>query len=354
MSTNILVTGAGGYIGGSIVADFLTSTLPSLKNIQITAAVRSDEQVAALQTLKNVKVIQLKLDDEEAVANAILEHEIDIVIQTVSSVNATLSLPLVSALGKRKAQTGKPTYYVHTSGLSAFYIATGWPEGNTSDRDPLFETAKELRDSFPIRNTDVSITEKAKEVGVTSFIVVPSQVVGRGTGPYNQLSVLTPRYVLGAIQQKKMHRFPNDTVIPTIHVKDLTSLYAILVDKILTNQSIDANERGFYFGISFNLSTATFHAHLAPALKARDLIQDTNIDIWSLKEASKILDVPEGAVGFMFNSSGIINHHTQERLPGWQPAVTEDVYLKNVDDEITDVVELGEAKSSLLASLKTM
>jgi hypothetical protein len=40
----------------------------------------------------------------------------------------------------------------------------------------LFETEKELADSYPMRKTDVSVIEQAKVTGVTSFIVIPPMV----------------------------------------------------------------------------------------------------------------------------------------------------------------------------------
>jgi hypothetical protein len=61
------------------------------------------------------------------------------------------------------------------------------------DSGPIFETEKQLADSFALRKvrsplfqttyadsdfpkTDVTITETAKALGITSFIVVPSTV----------------------------------------------------------------------------------------------------------------------------------------------------------------------------------
>lgn len=175
MGANILVTGAAGYIGGAILANLLSSTDPLLSQSTITATVRSPEQATAVRAL-GIETTQLTLTDPRAVLDFILQHEIDLVIQTVSSIDPTLSLPLVTALGKRRAQTGAETFYIQTSGLSAFYASTGWPEGEFSDRDGwVFERARELRGSFAVRETDVAVVEAAGAVGVTSFVVVPSQ-----------------------------------------------------------------------------------------------------------------------------------------------------------------------------------
>lgn len=38
-----------------------------------------------------------------------------------------------------------------SSGLSAFYEKTGWPQGETQDTDDIFAIEKQLADSFDIR-----------------------------------------------------------------------------------------------------------------------------------------------------------------------------------------------------------
>ena len=95
----------------------------------------------------------------------------------------------------------------------------------------MFEIEKEFADSFPIRKTDVSVIEHAKATGVTSFIVIPPMVCeynlqaiaheslqtdnlldGKGSGQWNQLSVLLPIYIQGSISAKAVRKFANDMV----------------------------------------------------------------------------------------------------------------------------------------------
>jgi len=74
MAHKVLITGAAGFIGGSILADFLASSNPLLKKDNISAAVRSQEQADALSKL-GISVIRLDLGDEEAVVAAILGND---------------------------------------------------------------------------------------------------------------------------------------------------------------------------------------------------------------------------------------------------------------------------------------
>ena len=186
--------------GGSIVADLLASNNSLLRKQHIHAAVRSKEQTDTLVKL-GINVLQLDLTDEEAVVKSLVERNsmyrrcpilmfstkrtfwltavscydlVTIVIHCASSMDPSLASPLVSALAKQREISGEETYFIHvskidpsqwrptecsadqtnarqTSGLSAFYERTGWPKGEIKDTDPVFDTEKQLADSFPIR-----------------------------------------------------------------------------------------------------------------------------------------------------------------------------------------------------------
>ncbi|TXC07367.1 hypothetical protein FocTR4_00002517 [Fusarium oxysporum f. sp. cubense] len=149
MSRNILITGAAGYIGGFIVANLL-SKHPETTKQQVFAAVRTDEQAKALSTL-GINVLKLDLSDEQAVVNEMSSHKISVIVHAANSINPELALPLINALAKQKESAGKPTHFIHTSGLSAFYANSGWPRTVNKDTDAVFETEKGFADSYPIR-----------------------------------------------------------------------------------------------------------------------------------------------------------------------------------------------------------
>lgn len=73
MSSNVLVTGAAGFIGGSVVAALASGNAP-LPAKNIFAAVRTDEQEQSLQSL-GIRVLRLDLQNELAVIEAVLQNE---------------------------------------------------------------------------------------------------------------------------------------------------------------------------------------------------------------------------------------------------------------------------------------
>jgi hypothetical protein len=66
------------------------------------------------------------------------------VIHNASSGDFALAKPLLEALGKKKENTGRPVYFVHTSGTSSLADTTGWKTGVVSDTDPIYEQEKTL------------------------------------------------------------------------------------------------------------------------------------------------------------------------------------------------------------------
>ncbi|KAL4860572.1 hypothetical protein BDV12DRAFT_204901 [Aspergillus spectabilis] len=342
MSSKILVTGAAGYIGGSLIADFLStsetgsdSTTSTISKVQLVAAVRSREQAVALSKL-DIPVPQLDLADEEAVTAAILDHNIHTIIHTTSAIDPTAALCLINALGKQRRASAREVFFIHTSGLSSFYPSTGWPHGQSRDTDAVFETEKKLAQSFPIRNTDVSIIEHAAKRDVTSFVVVPSLVYGKGTGQWNKLSVILPVYVQAALAQKAVYRFPENTKVSAVHISDLTALYRLIINRILCGESetIPQNKEGYYFALAHDLFLGDVLDHLWLSLYSRGLVTDARTRIYPSDQiAVESLDVPKKFVQTLWNSGDNMVAEIPRRI-GWRPAWGKKRFIENIDDEI--------------------
>ncbi|KAJ4256785.1 hypothetical protein NW762_008881 [Fusarium torreyae] len=350
MSQNILITGAAGYIGGSIIADFLNKHSSEVNGNQIFATVRSDEQAEALLRL-GVNILKLDLTDEQGVTDSVTSNQIGIVIHTASSIDPSLAFPLINALGKRKETTGKVTHFVHTSALSAFYEKAGWPPTVNRDTDPVFETEKGLADSYPVRKADVAIIEHAQTRRVGVFIVVPSIVYGRGSGPWNQLSVVLPGLVRASLKFSRVYKFDENITVQGVHISDLTALYSQIVQATLHNETIPSGTEGYYFAVAHDIDVWEFLDHLATAFKARGLATDEQPNIFPNDEfAAEAIGVPVQFLGPLWKNGGSFTATRPQRI-GWKPEWDSARFLENVDDQIQDVLELGEAKSSLIDSL---
>ncbi|KAI0149688.1 NAD(P)-binding protein [Hypoxylon sp. NC0597] len=351
MGRNILITGAAGYIGGSLLAEFLSRTSDPIKSANISAAVRTEEQVRSLSKL-GVNIIQVDLSDETAVNEAVLRNEIDIIVHTASSMNSRLASNLIKALGQRRKASGEETFFVHSSITTVFAEEGGWPYGEVRDTDPIFEKEKEIGGPHPVRETNILVTEQAKAHGVTSSIVAVPGVYGRGSGEWRRLSVSIPAFVRTSIAHKIVYKFDKDGSPPAVHISDLTAFYALLVEKILNNEPVPSGEKGYYFAFAHREPWWEVMQRLADALYARGLVAEPKVQVWpSYEMAAEVLGFPRQHIRAIGTSSGQLIPVNAYRL-GWQPKWDQEKFLESMDDEVQAVLELDTVKPTLFDSMQ--
>lgn len=90
---------------------------------------------------------------------------------------------------------------------------------------------------------------------------------------------------------------------PFVHISDLTSFYANLVNAILRKEDIPSNSKGYYFVVSHQATWWGILDHMATALSARRLIDDDVVEVWeSGDQAGEALGVPAKFAHSIFNS----------------------------------------------------
>ncbi|KAI1087270.1 NAD(P)-binding protein [Rostrohypoxylon terebratum] len=350
MAQNILITGAAGYIGGSVLAEFLSRIDSPIKATKLSAAVRTDEQAQRLSKL-GVNVIQLDLSDEAAVTSAVLCNEIDMVIHTANSANWNLVSYLIKALGQRRKTSGRETYFIHSSITTLFSEDGGWPYGQVKDSDPLFEKDKLIGTSHPARHTNILITELAKEQGVTSFIILVPVVYGVGSGEWRKLSVNIPAYTRASIARKITYKFEKEGNPPAVHISDLVALYALMVEKILQKEPIPSGEKGYYFATVHRAPWWEIMQRIADALYKRGLVTEPKVQIWlSWDEAADELGFPRPFIRAIGSSRGDFVPVNAYQI-GWKPQWYQQKFLDSMDDEVQSVLDLDTVKPTLFASV---
>ncbi|KAJ5449578.1 uncharacterized protein N7458_006027 [Penicillium daleae] len=359
MGANILVTGACGYIGGSIVADFARHKGGLLETARIHAAVRSDTQAESLSTL-DVTVVKIDLSNPYALAGYMIRNDVSIVIHTATSIDPEVAQNLITALKKRREANGKKAFFVHTSGLSAFDDNNGWPFGLVRDIDPVYFLEKQCTDSYIVRQVDVLVAEQTQAAGLTGLIVMPPTLHGRGSGTWNRLSPQIPALVKAAIKNRQVYRFEKDRIysspsqeVVLTHISDLTTFYAQLTEAILQKRALPAGMSGYYFTVSHSVRWWDILDRLAEAMHARGLVDGPTTRVWpSDSFAAEALGVPVKFARSIWDSSPKVVCLNKD-LIGWKPVWNRERLLQSIDQEIDDYLELGMPKSSLLDSLRT-
>ncbi|KAF6842782.1 nad dependent epimerase dehydratase family protein [Colletotrichum musicola] len=351
MTQNILVTGAAGYIGGSLVADFVSRKSGPISEATIFAAVRSEDQIQKLAAVGATPVL-VDLADEQAVRSVVLDNKIDIVIHNAGIIDPNFVPNLIKALGQRRKDDGVETYFVLSSVTTAFSEEGGWPYGQIKDSDDdLFEKERQIPGLHHARKNNVAAVELAEALGVTHFNMPIPLVYGRGTGEGRKISVNIPAMIRASIKDKVVHKFEKDGNPPAVHILDLVALYALLTEKILLRESLPSGRNGYHFVFSHRVRWSAVTQRLAEILHARGLVDKPEVRLWpSFDAAADALGFPRLYMEAIGTSTGDLVSVKPYRL-GWQPKWDEEKFMASMEDEVRDALEFGSVKPTLFNDL---
>ena len=209
----IFITGASGYIGGSVAAALMAA------GHQVSGLARSDETAAALAKL-GIRPVRGTLDDTEVLAKAARDADV-----TVNAANAG-HRAAAAAMLKALADTGK--IFLHTDGSSIV---------GTRSRGELVEKVFDEDTPFtptPQRASRVEIDKMVRNAagdGVRSVVIAPSLIYGLGRG-LNSQSIQVPWLIKVA---KKFgvakHIGPGENRWANVHIDDLMALYVLAIEQ---------------------------------------------------------------------------------------------------------------------------
>jgi len=209
----IFVTGASGYIGGSVAAALVKA------GHSVRGLVRSQERGSAVKA-RGIEPVTGTLGDAALLAR--MAGEADAVINTANSDDRGAVEAMLPAL----AGSGKP--FLHTSGSSIVGDMAGGERG-----EKVYEDATPVQ-PLPGKVARVAIDRlilDAAKKGVRAVIVCPTMIYGRGHGVHAE-SVQVPRLI--ALAQKHgagRHVGRGENVWSNVHIDDLVPLYVLALEK---------------------------------------------------------------------------------------------------------------------------
>jgi nucleoside-diphosphate-sugar epimerase len=210
---NVFVTGATGYIGGSVAAHLVAA------GHRVSGLVRSPAKADAIRAL-GIRPVLGTLDDKDALAQA--AQSADAVINAASADHKGAAVALLGAL----AGSGKP--FIQTSGSS---IVGTRARGHRSDA--IFDEDAPVKPS-PARAARVALNElilSYRDRGTRPVIICPSLIYGRGHG-VEPNSMQVP--LLMDLARKRgcaAHAGPGENIWSNVHIDDLVVLYALALEK---------------------------------------------------------------------------------------------------------------------------
>ncbi|WP_323168097.1 NAD-dependent epimerase/dehydratase family protein [Pseudomonas atacamensis] len=285
---NVFVTGAAGFIGGSIATGLVEA------GHNVTGLVRSAEQADELKALGMNAVIGT-LDDSQLLAQQ--AHAADAVINAASSDHRGAVEALLDAL------RGSNKVFLHTSGSSIVGDASG---GKSSDdiyyEDNLPEPTVDKADRVAIDNL---VLAAAKD-GVNSAVICNTLIYGHSLGVKRD-SVQLPRLLKQARKSGVVrHVGTGQNIWSNVHIEDVVALYLLALTRNVPGT--------FYFVESGEASFIDMTTAMAEAL---DLGKPQD---WPLPDAEAEWGYEMANYGLGSNSR-VRGKHARELL-GWTPKRT--------------------------------
>lgn len=220
MARNVLITGASGYLGGTLLARWRAANLPPYSTLY--ALVRTKEQGESVKKY-GAEAITFDVNDEAATTAAIINNKISIVFFLIDAMASASQVSMIKALAKVKKETGQEVHFLHTSGAKLFSNHSNHPvDRPLFDDDPqLHRIQKESRPIFPPvqkgLDANNTIIETADEFGVKSYIFVPCIVYGQGEGFGNPISIQTVAIVKAAKKLGQVYRPDSDILVNLLY-----------------------------------------------------------------------------------------------------------------------------------------
>lgn len=353
----ILLTGATGYIGGTILAHLLDSPSPTLSEATITCLVRGPERAANLSSTYGTRVrpvVYKDLDDSEATTAAAAQN--DLVINTTLGFHQASAQALLHGLAKRKASTGRDVWMIHTSGTSNLAdqpISGAWVEkeaarefDDVKDDTYSYEKQREALHPYAQRSTELGVIDMGLELGVKTLVIMSPTIYGIGTGLFNTTSMQLPAYIRSVLDHgRAVVVAEGKGVWDHVHVEDLAELYQIAVVEMLEKggKDLPTGKEGIIFSGNGRHSWMEVAQGVADACYEEGKIRERRVESVGLAEGAKLLasflgQVDEKLVELGLSSNSRTVSSVGRKL-GWEPTRGEEAWRKGFRDDVKAVLE---------------
>ncbi|PSK35107.1 L-2-aminoadipate reductase [Elsinoe australis] len=352
MAHNILITGASGYLGGTLLARWREANLTGYD--KLFALVRKPGQAQAVEQY-GAEPLEFDIEDNDVVKKVILQHQITIVYFLIDAFNSKKQQSFIEALAEVKAKTGQDVHFLHTTGAKMFSSLTGAPTDRPLlDSDPgLFDIHKAQKAPYemmqvPIQ-TNITITEEGEKRGVRTYIFAPCIVYGKGEGFGNPISIQTVDVATAAKGAGRVYKLRDDRPTwPVCHVIDNANLYIELLRAILEGKNPDHGKQGFYLASSGSVAWDDLYGAIANAMVNRGVIKDAAVvraDDSALEKMASALGASKDTVEIRVGGKSTYTADRGKKL-GWKPQYPPEHILDDAENEVELILQTMQARKT--------
>ena len=241
--SRILITGATGYVGGTVLSQLIASTAPSIKDLTFDLLIRDEAQAVKLRNAYGSRVNTIRwsgLEDTAFIEDTASNY--DIVINTGSGFIPEGAIAFVNGLA-RGINTDKPApWMLHISGCTNLSDRPltqpprpirEWNDETDRGRILDFMGALDEMEPYAQRTTEVGVLNTAAETGVQAISVNTPCIFGEGTGLFNRQGLVIPLIMTYIVQHGYGWKLNETANFDWVHVIDLADIYVLLVRTIL-------------------------------------------------------------------------------------------------------------------------
>ncbi|KAL1940288.1 hypothetical protein VTO73DRAFT_9240 [Trametes versicolor] len=335
--TTIFITGATGYIGGSVLERLLKH--PKAATFEITTIVRSAEKAKILKEKFGVDAaVGSHADTNKLTA---LSEKADVVFSCADSDDLSAMNAIFRGLKARFEKTGVKSILIHTSGTGLI----------TDEAKGLYATEKIWHDSRPEeieslpdttfhRNVDLPIVNADKEGWLLGYIVLPSTIYGLASGQLvdagvmNRRSAQIPLLIKLAIARGQGGMVgQGKSIWNSVHIDDMADFYLILFNAALEKrENIPHGREGFYYSENGEHTWYDLCKTIAKELHAKGASKTDEPTTFTDEELIKAIGNLAGAnlaLGSNARARG-----EQARALGWKPKYTTEDLFASIKPEV--------------------
>ncbi|KAI8980060.1 NAD-P-binding protein [Trametes punicea] len=342
LKTKIFLTGATGYIGGSVLQRLLQH--PKASDFEFTALVRSPEKAEILKEKFGVNAVVGNLGEVEKLTR--LSEDADVVLSLADADDLPSVQAFIQGLKSKHEKTGKRPILIHTSGTGVLTDhARGMYASDKIYHDSRVEEMESLPDTQLHRNVDLTVINADRNGWLYSYVVAPSTIYGLAHGPLfdsgvaHRHSAQIPNLIKASLARGRGGMAGEGKPIwNNVHVEDLAEFYSLLLDAALANpDGIPHGRTGIYVLENgehawYDISKAISRAMVELGLAASD--EPTSFTDEELARFFGSVDNGYQQVGQ--NSRG---RGEQARALGWKPKYTRADMLASIKPEIESILE---------------
>ncbi|PYI09578.1 NAD(P)-binding protein [Aspergillus sclerotiicarbonarius CBS 121057] len=358
MPHNILLTGASGYLGGTLLAHLssASASLPANSYQTLYALVRTPSQADSVQEY-GATPLTLDLTDTQTLTQTIIDRKITIIYFLIDAASSKTQIPMIEALAQVKKLTGQEVHFLHTTGAKLFSGHAGHPrdeEGRFGDVDVdgdggVYELQGRARAENPFINealkVNTTIIDTAEKHGVKSYIFIPCVVYGKGEGFGNRISIQTVAVVKAAMKTRRVFRVDGHgerAIWPVAHIQDTVSLYLLLLGKMLQGGTdLGSGKNGYYLAASGSVAWDDLYGAMGKRLAERGVVDDATVvdaDDAALELMGEALGRPKDFVPVEMGGSCVMEAKHGLQI-GWKPKYAPEHVLEVAGEEVDWILE---------------